>query len=128
MAGFLAEVGDVSQYTHPRQIQKLADFNLREHTSGKHKGQTRITKRGRPKLRALLYAAIRPTVAKNPEFKRLHEYMTTRRENPLKKQQSLIALCCKLIRVLFALGRKHVPYQGEQCLGHVRLHQLQDAA
>lgn len=128
VAGFLAEVGDVSQYTYPRQIQKLAGFNLREHTSGKHKGQTRITKRGRPKLRALLYAAIRPTVAKNPEFKRLHEYMTTRRENPLKKQQSLIALCCKLIRVLFALGRKHVPYQGEQCLGHVRLHQLQDAA
>lgn len=128
VAGFLAEVGDLSQYNHPRQIQKLAGFNLRENTSGKHKGQTRITKRGRPRLRALLYAAIRPTVAKNPEFKRLHEYMTMRRENPPKKQKSLIALCCKLIRVLFALGQKCVPYQGEQCLGPVRLQQIQDAA
>jgi transposase len=128
VAGFLAEVGDLSNYTHPRQVQKLAGFNLRENTSGKFKGQTRITKRGRPRLRALLYAAIRPMVAKNPEFKRMHEYLTTRPDNPLKKQQSMIALCCKLIRVLYHLGEKRVSYNGEECLEHMRLQQIQNAA
>ena len=29
-AGFMAEVGDVSRFSHPRQIQKLAGLNLVE--------------------------------------------------------------------------------------------------
>lgn len=44
VAEFLAEVGDFSGYTHPRQIQKVAELNLKENSSGKHKGQTHITK------------------------------------------------------------------------------------
>lgn len=114
VAGFLAEVGDLSGYDHPRQIQKLAGYNLKENSSGKHKGQTRITKRGRPRLRALLFRCVMPLVAKNQEFKALHQHFTTRAVNPLRKKQSLIALCCKLIRVFFALGRKQVHYDPSQ--------------
>lgn len=128
IAGFLAEVGDLNQYSHPRQIQKLAGFNLKEHSSGKHKGQTKITKRGRPRLRRLLYACIMPMVAKNNEFKALHQHFITRTENPLKKKQSLIALCNKLIRLLFTLGKRQVAYNPVQCLGDVRLQQLQEVA
>jgi len=76
VAGFLAEIGNLEGYRHPRQIQKLAGLNLKENSSGKHKGQTRITKRGRPRLRALLYKCIMPLIAKNPEFKALHHYYT----------------------------------------------------
>ncbi len=128
VAGFLAETGNLEGYRHPRQIQKLAGLNLKENSSGKHKGQTRITKRGRPRLRALLYKCIMPLVAKNPEFKALHHYYTTRAENPLKKKQSLIALCCKLIRVLFALGKKRIPYDGRKLLTNPLLSAIQDAA
>ena len=128
VAGFLAEVGNLEGYRHPRQIQKLAGLSLKENSSGKHKGQTRITKRGRPRLRALLYRCIMPLVAKNPEFKALHHYYTTRAENPLKKKQSLIALCCKLIRVLFALGKKKIPYDGRKLLTNPLLISIQDAA
>ncbi|GED17286.1 IS110 family RNA-guided transposase [Aneurinibacillus migulanus] len=110
VAGFLAEVGDLNGYSHPRQIQKLAGFNLKENSSGKHKGRTRITKRGRPRLRALLYKCVMPLVAKNEQFKALHDEFTARTVNPLRKKQSLIALCCKLIRIFFALGRKQQPY------------------
>ena len=52
VAGFLSEVCDLAQYGHPHQIQKLAGLTLKEYSSGKHKGQTTITKRGRRKLRA----------------------------------------------------------------------------
>nr|WP_313960403.1 IS110 family transposase [Paenibacillus terrae] len=68
--GFLA---DIQEYLHPRQISKLAGLNLRENTSGKHKGQTKITKRGRKGQRALLFRGVTPLVAKNPAFKALHE-------------------------------------------------------
>ena len=128
VAGFLAEVGDLKNYHHHRQIQKLAGLNLRKNSSGKHKGQTRITKRGRPRLRALLYKCIMALVAKNKEFKALHHYYTTRVENPLKKKQSLIVLCCKLIRVLFALGKKKTPYDGRKLMRNSVTASLQDAA
>ena len=36
----------------------------------------------------------------------MHEYYTKRPINPLKKMQSLIALCNKLIRVLFGILKK----------------------
>ncbi|NCG68072.1 IS110 family transposase, partial [Bacillus coagulans] len=35
---------------------------------------------------------------------------------PLKKQQSLIALCCKLLRVLFAIGNKQCDFDGAKLL------------
>jgi len=65
VARFIAEVGDVRDYDHPREIQKLAGFNLVENSSGKYKGQTRISKRGRLRLRSLLYRVTFPLVAKN---------------------------------------------------------------
>lgn len=57
-----------------------------------------------------------PLVAKNREFKALHTHFTTRLINPLHKKQSLIALCCKLIRILFVLGRKQTPYDPAKLL------------
>ena len=128
IAAFLAEVGNLNNYDHPEQIIKLAGLNLRLATSGKWKGQTVITKRGRPKLRALLFKVILPLVNHNPAFKAMHEYFTTRKENPLKKKQSLIALCCKLIRVLFAVGKKQVAFSPEKMLNDIPHFNLQNAA
>lgn len=116
IAGFLAEVGDIERYRHPKQIIKLAGLNLKENTSGKHKGQTKITKRGRRRLRALLFRVMMPLVAKNRAFKALHQYYTKRPDNPLKKMQSLIALCNKLIRVLFGVLKKGHEFSEEKML------------
>ncbi|MCF8568621.1 IS110 family transposase [Alicyclobacillus tolerans] len=128
VAGFLAEVGDLKGYDHGQQIIRLAGLNLKENSSGKRKGKTGISKRGRSRLRALLFRAILPMVATNSEFKALHHYYTTRPCNPLKKKQSLIALCGKLIRVLHTLGTKQVQYNAEDLLGPLRKSQLQMAA
>ena len=116
VAGFFSEVGDLSYYSHPRQIIKLAGLSLKENTSGKHKGQTKITKRGRKTLRALLFRVAMPLVAKNTAFKALHEYFTKRQNNPLKKMQSLIAICNKLIRILFTIGKKQCEFSEERML------------
>lgn len=64
IAGFLAEVGDISKYRHPKQISKLAGLNLKTNSSGTHTGQTKITKRGRKRLRALLFRVMMLLVAK----------------------------------------------------------------
>ena len=120
VAGIVAEIGDVSRFDDAKQIIKYAGLNLVENSSGKHKGITRISKRGRKRLRAILFRAIMPMVAKNPEFNALHRYYTTRKENPLKKKQSLILLCCKLIRVMYAMMTKDVEYDGAKLMHDIR--------
>ncbi|WP_010492515.1 IS110 family transposase, partial [Paenibacillus elgii] len=130
VAGFLAEVGDIHNYDHGQQIIRLAGLNLKENSSGKRKGKTGISKRGRSRsrLRALLFRAVMPMVAKNPAFKALHHYYTTRSQNPLKKKQSIIALCGKLIRILYTLGTKQKQYDANDVMGPVRQAQMQVAA
>ncbi|TGJ76002.1 transposase IS116/IS110/IS902 family protein [Caproiciproducens galactitolivorans] len=90
-AGFFAEVGDLGRFRSPKQIQKLAGLAIRENSSGKYHGQSGISKQGRRCLRALLFRAVLPLVATNREFAEIHNYYTSRKGNPLKKKQSLIA-------------------------------------
>jgi transposase len=125
VAGFLAEVGDINNYDHAQQIIRLAGLNLKENSSGQRKGKTGITKRGRSRLRALLFRAVMPMVAKNEAFKAMHKHYTTRSQNPLKKKQSIVALCGKLIRVLHTLGTKQRVYNAIDVLGPTRQAQLQ---
>lgn len=120
VSGFLAEVGDIRRFDNPKQLQKLAGLALVEDSSGKHKGATRISRRGRKRLRYLLFEVSMSLVSKNPEFRELHHYYTTRDENPLKKMQSLMALACKLIRVFFAIMTKGVDYDAKKMLRDIK--------
>lgn len=117
IAGFLAETGDLNKYSDGQQIIRLAGFHLKENSSGQHQGKTQITKRGRSQLRALLFRSVLTLVRNNSEFRVLHQYYTTRSQNPLKKKQSIIALCGKLIRVLYILGTRKMVYHSEAVLG-----------
>jgi transposase len=55
-------------------------------------------------------------VAKNSAFKALHAYYTQRSDNPLKKMQSIIALCNKLIRIFFSISKKQFEFNEEKML------------
>lgn len=112
----LSEVGSLTQYAHPRQLIKLAGLTLRENSSGQSKGQKRISKRGRRKLRALLFRVMMPLILHNSAFKVLHEYYTTRTKNPLRKKQSIVVLCGKLLKILHALCKKKVMFDEHQMM------------
>jgi len=123
VAGFLAEVGDLRRFESPRQIQKLAGLAIKENSSGKHKGQTSISKRGRAKLRAILFRAAISLAATNSEFREIHRYYTTRAKNPLKKKQSIVAMSCKLIRVFHTIVVKGRIYDPEKLLADIHRNQ-----
>ncbi|MBD8035081.1 IS110 family RNA-guided transposase [Solibacillus merdavium] len=112
----LSEVGSLTQYEHPRQLIKLAGLTLRENSSGQQKGQKRISKRGRRKLRSLLFRVMMPLIQHNLAFKHLHEYYTTRTINPLRKKQSIVVLCGKLLKVLHALCNKKTMFNEHQMM------------
>lgn len=120
VSGFLAEVGDVSRFKSPKELQKLAGLALVENSSGKHKGETTISRRGRKRLRYLLFEVAMSLVSKNREFAELHQYYTTRKQNPLKKMQSLMAVAAKLIRVFYAMLTKGVDYDPKKMSDDIR--------
>ncbi len=116
---FVAEVGDISRFDNPKQLQKLAGYAIVSNNSGKHNGESRISHRGRKRLRYALYEAAISVIGKNPEFKSIHEYYLTRTKNPLKKMQSVIAIACKLIRVFYMILTKGVDYDAQKMLNDI---------
>lgn len=112
----LAEIGSFSHYEDPRQLIKLAGLTLRESSSGQHKGQKRISKRGRRKLRALLFRVMMPMIRHNEVFRKLHEYDTNRKVNPLRKKQSIVVLCGKLLKVLHGISTKHRAFDAQRMM------------
>lgn len=124
VAGFFSEVGDLRRFESPKQIQKLAGLAIRENSSGKHKGQTTISKRGRARLRAVLFNAAITLVGQNGAFKSIHEYYIGRKANPLKKKQSIVAVSCKLIRIIYAICKHKEAYNEAKMLSDIRREQL----
>ena len=118
--GFVAEVGDITRFDDPKQLQKLAGYAIVKNESGKHKGESHISYRGRKRLRYVLYEAAVSVVSHSPEFKLIHQYYTTREKNPLKKMQSMIAVACKLIRVFYLILQTGTTYDAAKLMGDIR--------
>lgn len=119
LSGILAEMGNISRFDDVKEIQKLSGLGLVACSSGKHKGETKISHRGRKRLRYWLFQAAKSAVAHADEFKELHMYYTTRKDNPLKKMQSLIVIACKILRVIFAILTKGTTYDPKKMLGDI---------
>ena len=120
LSGILAEMGDISRFDDVKEIQKLSGLGLVACSSGKHKGETKISHRGRKRLRYWLFQAAKSAVAHAEEFKELHTYYTTRTDNPLKKMQSLIVIACKLLRIIYTILNTGTIYDPKKMLMDIR--------
>lgn len=127
VSGFLAEVGDIKRFDNPKQLQKLAGYAIVADQSGKHNGESRISYRGRKRLRYVLYEAAISVVGKNTEFREIHEYYRTRKKNPLKKMQSVVAVACKIIRIFYAILTKGIAYNAEKVRSGIKRPEIQAA-
>jgi transposase len=127
-ASFFGEIGDPLRFDHPRQISRVAGYNLVEDSSGKNISGTSISKRGRKNLRNVLYQMARTMVAVNPEMRELYQYLKTRPNNPLKKKQALIVISKKIVTIIYNLVKKQTVYNAELALGEFRRNQMQQAA
>lgn len=112
----LSEVGSFTNYQNPRQIIKLAGLTLRENSSGEQKGQKKISKRGRKRLRAALFRAVLPMIRYNPAFRSLYTYYIERPDNPLKKKEAMVVLCGKLLKVIHGLCIKKQYFDSERMM------------
>ena len=107
---FLGEIGNLKRFKNSEQIRRYAGLNLVENSSGDHKGKTTISKRGRATLRSLLYKMALTMVAKNDELKEIHKKYKTRKNNPLKKKQAVVAVINKMLAIIFVVAVKGKEY------------------
>ena len=89
MVGIIAEIGDLRNYEHAKQVLKMSGLSLKESSSGQKKGKKHISKRGRAKLRRNLKQIGICLVGKNNFFLQLHNYYTTQRDHLLSKLVSI---------------------------------------
>ncbi|AQV96285.1 IS110 family transposase [Cupriavidus necator] len=74
--GMLAELGDLSRFTHPRQLMAWLGVTPTEHSSGEKRRQGSITKNGNSYARKLLVEAAwsyRHPARVSPQIQRRHE-------------------------------------------------------
>ncbi len=126
-ATFVGEVGDINRFDSYEQIRRYAGLNLVENSSGNHKGKTTISKRGRSLLRSILYRMAFTMVSKNKEIKELYKYLTTRKENQLKKKQAIVAIIGKILQIIYAVVTKNEEYKATRVFTQERLEQLKVA-
>lgn len=107
-AGLIGEVGDFTKFGTISEVLKLAGLDLYEVSSGKHRGKLRISKRGRPLIRKLLYLAALSTVRKGGV---MHEWYQRALGRGMIKTKALVAVSRKLLGIMFALVRDHSIYE-----------------
>ena len=106
-AGLIGEVGDFTKFGTISEVLKLAGLDLYEVSSGKHRGKLRISKRGRPHMRKLLYLAALSTVRKGGV---MHDWYKRALGRGMIKTKALVAVSRKLLMIIFALVRNHSVY------------------
>ena len=127
-AAFLGEVGNVNRFDSWKQVRKLAGLNLVENSSGQQVSKSKVSKRGRPYLRHMLFMAGKACFLSNPEMKQYYYCLRERRSNPLGHNQALVAVGLKVMRIMFYMAKNKEKYNPDKALGSVRLEQIASLA
>jgi len=111
-AGILAEIGDISTYQSVKSLPKLGGINPSQNDSGVHRGtHTPMTKKGRARLRRVVYQATLCCIAHNPAFQADYRRLRERKRNPLPKMKAVGAMMNKLLRVVYALLKEQRAFE-----------------
>jgi transposase len=109
-AVILAQTGDPARYDSPRTWVKHGGLAPQANESGKYRGRTRSSGRGRPELRTAAWRAMFGAVRCNPVYAARLAFLTTRAGNRLSTGQAHAALAAALLRQLHVVVTRRVPW------------------
>ena len=78
-AAMLAETGDPTRFDSPRALVKHAGLCPRDNAAAPFTGRSRISRRGRPRLRLAAWRAVWGALPHNPVMAARYRYLTTRK-------------------------------------------------
>lgn len=104
-----AEIGDLTLFTRPEQLIKMAGTNpIIRQSGGKRATTHQISKQGRADFRAAVYRAGKSMNRQNPMMRKKADEMKAKGK---KMGQIYIALGNRLLRIAFAMMKKKQVYQ-----------------
>src|SRR6266705_1405106 len=118
-AAILAETGDMARFASARSVVKHAGLNPAENTSATMRGQTRVSHRGRPQLRAAAWRAVWGALPHNPVLAAKFAHLTQRDTDRLSAGQARAACAAALLRWLYAVVTKRQPWDQRVASGLV---------
>jgi transposase len=118
-AAILAETGDPTRFDSARALVKHAGLCPRDNQSGAYAGTTRISGRGRPALRLAAWRATWGALHANPVLAARHHRLTSRDHNQLTPTQARTALAAALLRWLWVVVTKRIPWQAAIAAGQL---------
>ncbi len=118
-AAILAETGDPTRFDTARALVKHAGLCPRANQSGAYTGKTTISGRGRPALRLAAWRAVWGALHANPVLAARHHRLTSRDHNQLTPTQARVALAAALLRWLWVVVTKRVPWQAAIAAGQL---------
>jgi len=107
-AAILAETGDPARFDSPRALVKHAGLCPRDNASGSFVGRSRISRRGRPRLRLAAWRAGWGAMHHNPVMAARYRYLTTRQRNRLTDGQARAAIAAALLRWIHVIVTRRV--------------------
>ena len=106
LARLVGQTGPLSDFASKRQLLRYAGMNLRERESGQYKGQTRLSKKGRPMLRKVLGQAVFPVLRGD----RLLGTRYAERRERMVEQKARVAAMRKLLVTVWGAHRSATPF------------------
>lgn len=103
-AYLLSEIVDFKSYKVEKEVEKFAGLNLFEISSGEHKGERRLSKRGRTLLRKALYIAVLNMINKNGIY--YNDYQRYLKRG-VKKVKAMVIIMKRLLRMVYAMVKKN---------------------
>ena len=104
----LAEIGDVTRFPSSKQLIAYTGFDPKQKQSGSSLNRTgRLTKRGSPELRRVLFLAASSARRYDPELK---AYYQMKREQGKRYTPAVVAVTHKLTNRIYAVLIRQTPY------------------
>jgi transposase len=112
-AAILAETGDPTRFDSPRALVKHAGLCPRDNSSGTFTGRSRISRRGRPRLRLAAWRAAWGALPHNPVMAARYRYLTTRQHNRLTDGQARAAIAAAILRWIHVVVTHRVHWDAD---------------
>lgn len=107
----IGETGPLADFDHWRELLSYAGLNIRERQSGEYRGEEKITKKGRARLRKVLsriaYAMMGPQ-------RLFSNYYQRKVEEGMTGIKARVAVMRKLVKLIFGLQNSDEPFDPER--------------
>ena len=111
LARLASQTGPLTDFRSGRALLRYAGLNLRERQSGSYRGQTRLSKKGRPLLRKILGQTIFPVLRKAMLY---GPYYHRKLQEGMIAAKAKVAVMRKFLRMLHSLAHSGEAFDSER--------------